>query len=79
MGGAGRPKGSDTGHTVEVKSVSMTPESWRLLDELGGNNPVPRAVSIALADVARILARCSGLLINDFFDGRLRAYDRPAD
>jgi hypothetical protein len=36
MGGAGRPKGSGTGHTVEVKSVSMTPESWRLLDELRG-------------------------------------------
>jgi hypothetical protein len=31
---------SGTGHTVEVKSVSMTPESWRLLDELRGNSVV---------------------------------------
>ena len=36
-GGAGKPKGSGTGYTVEVKSVSMTPESWRLLDQMRGS------------------------------------------
>lgn len=34
--GAGRPKGSGTGPTVTIKSVSMSPEAWAKLDALRG-------------------------------------------
>jgi hypothetical protein len=36
--GAGRPKGSGNGRTVEIRSVSMLPESWQKLDELRGSS-----------------------------------------
>jgi hypothetical protein len=35
--GAGRPRGSGAGRTVEIRSVSMLPESWQKLDELRGS------------------------------------------
>jgi hypothetical protein len=34
--GAGRPPGSGTGKTVEVRSVSMLPEAWAKLDQMRG-------------------------------------------
>ena len=32
----GRPKGSGDGRTVEIRSISMTPEAWHLLDQMRG-------------------------------------------
>ena len=34
--GAGRPPGSGNGPTVEVRSVSMIPQAWQLLDQMRG-------------------------------------------
>jgi hypothetical protein len=51
-------KVSGTGHTVEVKSVSMTPESWRLLDELRGNSVVARRL-----DEAQLISRVSSVAL----------------
>ena len=34
--GAGRPKGSGSGSTVEIKSVSLPPRVWALIDRARG-------------------------------------------
>ena len=34
--GAGRPLGSGNGQTVEIRSISMPPQTWEKLDELRG-------------------------------------------
>jgi hypothetical protein len=34
--GAGRPLGSGNGRTVEIRSISMPPQTWEKLDELRG-------------------------------------------
>jgi hypothetical protein len=36
--GAGRPRGSGNGPTVEIRSVSMPPAAWEKLDELKGES-----------------------------------------
>jgi hypothetical protein len=36
--GAGRPRGSGSGKTTEIKSVSMTPSVWQKLDQLRGTS-----------------------------------------
>ena len=45
--GAGRKPGSGAGPTVEVRSVSMIPQAWQLLDEMRGASS--RGVWIASA------------------------------
>ena len=57
--GAGRPLGSGNGRTVEIRSISMPPQTWEKLDELrgatsrGGLDRLARLERLAAVETAR--------------------------
>ena len=50
--GAGRPKGSGNGRTVEIRSVSMLPSAWEKLDKLRGQASRGMWISATVAAIA---------------------------
>jgi hypothetical protein len=55
---AGRPKGSGDGPTVEIKSISMKPAVWELVDQMRGNSS--RGVYVSVCLYRQISATRSG-------------------
>jgi hypothetical protein len=53
--GAGRPRGSGNGPTVETHSVSLPPKTWQLIDEMRGSSS--RGVFISVCVYRQISAR----------------------
>lgn len=57
--GAGRPRGSGNGPTVETHSVSLPPKTWQLIDEMRGS--WSRGVFISVCVYRQISARLTTL------------------
>ena len=53
----GRPKGSGDGRTVEIRSISMTPEAWHLLDQMRGASSRGVWISSAVFALTTVMRR----------------------